>query len=65
MPASFVAVHSRHRLAAAALAGGVLLLSAAKPVTPRATGVTFKYRISSASDGKKSTLANVSMQDGN
>jgi len=65
MPASFVAVHSRHRLAAAALAGGVLLLSAAKPVTPRATGVTFKYRISSASDGRKSTLANVSMQDGN
>jgi hypothetical protein len=65
MPASFVAVRSRHRLAAAALAGGVLLLSAAKPVTPRATGVTFKYRISSASDSKRSTLANVSMQDGN
>lgn len=65
MSAPFVAVRSRHRLAAAALAGGVLLLSAAKPVTPRATGVTFKYRISSASDGKKSTLANVSMQDGN
>jgi hypothetical protein len=65
MSASFVAVRSRHRLAAAALAGGVLLLSAAKPVTPRATGVTFKYRVSSASDGRKSTLANVSMQDGN
>lgn len=72
MSVSSLAVRSRHRLAATALVGGSLLLTAAKPVTPaarpvtpRATGVTFKYRLSSANDGKKTTLANVSMQDGN
>ncbi|WP_043579439.1 DUF4412 domain-containing protein [Gemmatimonas phototrophica] len=70
------ASHSRARsmralVGAATLAGGSILLMAAKPVTPpkastpRATGVTFKYRITSATNDKKGTLANVSMQDGN
>jgi hypothetical protein len=67
------------RLAASAmlLASGAVLLGAARPVappkgpaTPRATGATFKYRIVSSSDDKRTResralVANVSMQDGN
>lgn len=60
-----------------AVAGSAALLSAARPAprpasrpVPRATGVTFKYRMTSSSDDKraremKNVFATVSMQDGN
>lgn len=61
------------RLSAGAvlLAGGAMVLMAAHPVTPpRATGATFKYRITSSSDDKRTReartmYADVRMQDGN
>lgn len=59
----------RNAAAATAVAGGIVLLVAARPA-PRATGATFKYRITSTSEDKRTResralLANVSMQDGN
>ena len=70
------------RLSAGAvlLAGGATLLTAARPLplksakptpaSPRATGATFKYRITSSSDDKRTResramFADVRMQDGN
>lgn len=61
----------------AVAAAGALLLMAARPVTPvvpstapRATGLTFTYRITSSSEDKRqrearSSLSTVRMQDGN
>lgn len=61
----------------AATTAGALLLTAARPVTPttpppapRATGLTFTYRITSSAEDKrqreaKSMLSTVRMQDGN
>lgn len=59
----------RSASAATAIAGGAVLLAAARPA-PRATGATFKYRITSTSSDKRTrearaVFANVSMQDGN
>jgi hypothetical protein len=58
----------------AATTAGALLLTAAKPVTPtpapRATGLTFTYRITSSAEDKRqrearNALSTVRMQDGN
>lgn len=59
----------RITVGATAVVSGAVFLAAARP-TPRATGATFKYRITSASDDKRTRearalFANVSMQDGN
>ena len=61
----------RTSLGITALAGGAIVLAAARPApATRATGATFKYRMTSSSSDKRTrdmraTFATVSMQDGN
>lgn len=60
----------RLSVGAVLLVGGATVLTAAHPVTPRATGATFKYRITSSSSDKRTReartmYADVRMQDGN
>jgi hypothetical protein len=67
-PATFRTVW-RVTIGTTAVASAAVLLAAARPL-PRATGATFKYRITSSSEDKRTRegramFASVSMQDGN